>query len=101
MKARFATGPSGEVNLSLRDLIAQLPLNLRFNLSKETNMGGSRPLVPYLTSIRPQKNGEILMEVGRAKISTLFRPLISMINQLLLEIIINNNYFYYYNDNFF
>ena len=39
MQARCFTGPGGEVRVTITDLIAQLPLNLRLNLSRETNMG--------------------------------------------------------------
>eukprot|EP01036_Dinobryon_divergens_P029307 gene29307-38381_t len=63
VQARCFTGPSGEVRVTIADLIAQLPLNLRLNLSRETNMG-NRPLVPYFTSIKPQKDGNMLMEVS-------------------------------------
>jgi len=48
--------------MTVTDIIAQMPLNMRFNLSKETKMG-NQPLVPYFTNLKPQKNGEVLVEV--------------------------------------
>lgn len=55
-------GPQGYMEMIIREILAQAPLLLAFNFSKEKNLG-ALPLVPYILSVKPQRNGDIIVEV--------------------------------------
>jgi hypothetical protein len=48
--------------MTVSEILAQAPLLLSMTLKEEKNMG-QLPLVPYLFSFLPQKNGDIVLEV--------------------------------------
>jgi hypothetical protein len=55
-------GPDGVLQMSVSDILAQAPLLLSMLLSKEKNMG-SIPLVPYVINMKPQANGDVVIQV--------------------------------------
>lgn len=67
VQARLHAGPSGELKLTVRDILAQAPVLLKLNISKEKNLG-ALPLVPYIISFKPQENGDIHLEVRRLSV---------------------------------
>lgn len=65
LKSQFVlnAGPSGKMQLFANDIMAQIPLILSFNLTKEKTLGHA-PLVPYLLRIKPQSNGDLEIEIN-------------------------------------
>lgn len=55
----------GYVSIIVQEILAQAPLLLQFNFSKEKNIG-ALPLVPYILSVKPQENGDVITEVRAA-----------------------------------
>jgi hypothetical protein len=62
IRASLDAGPNGKLQMTVSDILAQLPLVLSFSLMKEKNLGHA-PLVPYIISIKPQETGDILVEI--------------------------------------
>mmetsp|Transcript_25262 Transcript_25262/g.22979 ORF Transcript_25262/g.22979 Transcript_25262/m.22979 type:complete len:444 (+) Transcript_25262:3-1334(+) len=62
LKSSLEAGPDGKLHCSVRDVLAQLPLVINFNLQKQKNMG-QKALVPFMISITPKDEGDINIEV--------------------------------------
>lgn len=62
IQAKLHAGQNGVVNLTVRDILAQAPVLLKLNVSKEKNIG-ALPLVPYIISFKPQDTGDIFLEI--------------------------------------
>eukprot|EP01035_Chromulina_nebulosa_P017380 gene17380-22928_t len=62
LKSSLVAGPDGKLHCSVRDVLAQLPLVINFNLHKQKNMG-QKALVPFMISITPKDEGDINIEV--------------------------------------
>lgn len=71
IKGCLDAGPAGKLQLTAKDIMAQLPILLSFHLMKEKNLGHA-PIVPYITSIKPQENGDLLVEVSTLTMSFKF-----------------------------
>lgn len=63
IRALLDAGPQGKLQMTISDIMAQLPLLLNFSLTKEKSLGHA-PLVPYIINIKPQENGDIFAEVS-------------------------------------
>lgn len=62
IQSMLRAGPDGLIQTQLNNLLAQAPLQLSLNISKEKNLG-ALPLVPYIINLKPQVNGDIFLEV--------------------------------------
>ena len=60
--ASACTGPTGLLRLSLRDILAQMPIQAEYNVSKAKNVS-SLPLVPFIINFSPEENGEIVIGI--------------------------------------
>lgn len=56
------SGSDGYLEASVKEILAQAPLLLQFNFSKEKNIG-ALPLVPYILSVKPQTSGDVVVEI--------------------------------------
>lgn len=55
-------GAKGEIGITLSDILAQVPLSLWTAMPKDLSFGFESP-VPFLTTVRPQSDGSINIEV--------------------------------------
>lgn len=55
-------GSHGEIGITVRDILAQAPVSLWAALPKDLSFGFESP-VPFLTTVRPQNDGGVNIEV--------------------------------------
>lgn len=63
VQASLRTGPDGLLKMSVKEILAQLPILLNLSISKPKTMG-SVPLIPFIISFKPQPNGDIYLEIN-------------------------------------